>query len=150
MQRWQCLINNGTLETLIWSKMWKIPSFFYIENYLFLINKKCASHFLRETSIKINSFKKQKHWNSFRIRQSCQGYRCKSGIAIVALRPWLKSTLTVPLNGKVRIMCLNLMNLNRVSNPPQNRFQLSVGWNLESLNTILSGTNHIWAAAQIL
>ena len=26
----------------------------------------------------------------------------------------------------------------------KNRFQLSVGLNLEKLNTILSGTNHIW------
>ena len=25
-------------------------------------------------------------------------------------------------------------------------FKLSVGFNLETLNTILSGTNHIWAA----
>ena len=32
----------------------------------------------------------------------------------------------------------------------KNRFQLSAGLNLEKLNTILSGTNHIWAAAQIL
>jgi len=28
----------------------------------------------------------------------------------------------------------------------QNRFQLSAGLNLEKLNTILSGTNHSWAA----
>ena len=33
---------------------------------------------------------------------------------------------------------------------PKNRFQLSAGLNLEKLNTILSETNHIWAAAQIL
>ena len=33
---------------------------------------------------------------------------------------------------------------------PQNRFQLSAGLNLEKFNTILSGTNHIQAAAQIL
>ena len=32
----------------------------------------------------------------------------------------------------------------------QNRFQLSAGLNLEKLNTVLSKTNHIWAAAQIL
>ena len=31
----------------------------------------------------------------------------------------------------------------------ENRIQLSAGWNLETLNTILSGTNHIWAASQI-
>ena len=35
-------------------------------------------------------------------------------------------------------------------NSTKNRFQLSVGLNLEKLNTILSGINHIWAAAQIL
>ena len=29
----------------------------------------------------------------------------------------------------------------------KNRFQLSANLNLEKLNTILSGTNHIWAAA---
>ena len=31
----------------------------------------------------------------------------------------------------------------------ENRFQLSIGLNLETLNTILSETNHIWAAAWI-
>ena len=31
----------------------------------------------------------------------------------------------------------------------KNRFQLSAGLNLETLNTIWSGTNHIWAASQI-
>ena len=29
----------------------------------------------------------------------------------------------------------------------ENRFQLSAGLNLEKFNTILSGTNHIWAPA---
>ena len=33
---------------------------------------------------------------------------------------------------------------------PKNRFQLSTGLNLEKLNTILSGTNNIYAVAQIL
>ena len=32
----------------------------------------------------------------------------------------------------------------------KNRFQLSAGLNLDILNSILSGTNHIWAASQIL
>ena len=32
----------------------------------------------------------------------------------------------------------------------KNRFQLSSGLNFEAMNTILSGTNYIWAAAQIL
>ena len=31
MQRLQCPIYNGTLETLIWSKIKKIPSFFWLE-----------------------------------------------------------------------------------------------------------------------
>ena len=35
-------------------------------------------------------------------------------------------------------------------NTPKNRFQLSAGINIEKLNTILSETNQIWAAAQIL
>ena len=30
---------------------------------------------------------------------------------------------------------------------PKNRFQMSAGLNLEKFNTILSETNHIWAAA---
>ena len=32
----------------------------------------------------------------------------------------------------------------------KNRFQLSAGLNLKNFNTILSGTNHIWAAAKII
>ena len=31
----------------------------------------------------------------------------------------------------------------------KNRFQLSASLNLETLNTILSVTNHIWAVSQI-
>ena len=31
----------------------------------------------------------------------------------------------------------------------KNRFQFSAGLNLETLNTILSETNHIWAASKI-
>ena len=36
------------------------------------------------------------------------------------------------------------MHLSRVENPPKYRFQLCAGLNLETLNTILSGTNHIF------
>ena len=32
----------------------------------------------------------------------------------------------------------------------KNRYKLSASLNFKTLNTILSGTNHIWAAAQIL
>ena len=31
----------------------------------------------------------------------------------------------------------------------ENQFQLSAGLNLEKMNTILSGTSHIWAASWI-
>ena len=34
----------------------------------------------------------------------------------------------------------NLKNLNRVADPPKNQLQLSVGLNLETLNTISIGT----------
>ena len=51
----QRLIHNGTIETLISSKLWKISSFFLFErclilifSRLLLICKKCASHFCRE------------------------------------------------------------------------------------------------------
>ena len=39
----------------------------------------------------------------------------------------------------------NLKNLNRVAEPP-NRFKLSAVWNLEILNTITNGTNHVSAS----
>ena len=59
MQRWQWLIYNGILKTLFWSKMWEIPSFVFLEKCRFLWgssllpkNKKCASHFRRETANK--------------------------------------------------------------------------------------------------
>ena len=51
---------------------------------------------------------------------------------------------------KLSLLCPNLVNLSRVSNPPKPDFNLSAGLNLEKFNTILSETNHIWAAAQIL
>ena len=40
MQRWQCPIYNGTLETLIWSNMLKITSFFYLKS----VNFRTLSH----------------------------------------------------------------------------------------------------------
>ena len=63
MQRWQSLIYNGTLETLIWSKMWKIPSMFWLEKCLFLwgstlllLNNKYATHFHRENATENKHF----------------------------------------------------------------------------------------------
>ena len=115
MQRWQCPIYNGTLETIIWPKMWKIISFFVLKKCLFLsisplllIYKKCASHFRRKTA---NENKQQQVtliYNSYLIRQSFWGFGCKSNISISAWRvTWnyaynpltgsLVITLTVPL-----------------------------------------------------
>jgi len=52
MQKWQLSIYNGTLETLIWSKMWKIPtkkvSVVLRISPLLLISNTCASHLCRE------------------------------------------------------------------------------------------------------
>ena len=46
--------------------------------------------------------------------------------------------------------CPNLMNLSRVLKPPKIiGFNWAPALNLETINSILSGTNHIWAAFQI-
>ena len=77
------------------SKMWKIPSFFWLEKCLFqrvspllLISKNCTNHFRRETSIENKKFWETKTWifNLFWIGQNVQGYLCKSGMAIFAWR----------------------------------------------------------------
>ena len=41
------------------------------------------------------------------------------------------------------------MNLIRVLNPPKTGFNWASALNLETINTILSGINHIWASSQI-
>ena len=43
----------------------------------------------------------------------------------------------------------DLMNLSRVSNPRKNPVKIERRLNHETLNPILSGTNHIWAASKI-
>ena len=90
MQR-QCN-SRFTLEILIWSKMWKISSFLWLEKcsilwvspLLFFINKKCVIHFRREPANENKHLNGTKTLisNSYLIRQSFQGYRCKSGIAM--------------------------------------------------------------------
>ena len=37
MQKWQSPIYYGTLQNLIWSKMWKIPSFLWLEKCKFKV-----------------------------------------------------------------------------------------------------------------
>ena len=55
---------------------------------LLLISKECSSHFCRETAKENKQSEKTKTliFNSDLIRQSFQGYVCKSGIAIFAWR----------------------------------------------------------------
>ena len=55
---------------------------------LLLISKKYASQFRRETANENQNFIGTKTWiyNSYLIKQSSQGYRCESGIAIFAWR----------------------------------------------------------------
>ena len=68
-----------TIETLIWSKMWRIPSFFQPEKFIplrvspmLLIIKKCTSHFREEPKMKIKSLKKQRYWYLIYTDQLCQ------------------------------------------------------------------------------
>ena len=99
MKLWQCLICNGTLETLNWSKMWKILSFF---------SKSVSTTFPEKPQMKINILKKHSII-SFLIRQSFQVYPCISGIAIFAGGS-LEITLTVPLmSGKLTVSYLRLL-----------------------------------------
>jgi len=86
MQAWKCPIYNGTLENIIWP-MWKITSFFWLGKVFIFLSFSIASsanRFRRETekeNIDIQFI--------YSIRQSLQGYRCKSRIAIIAWRdPW--------------------------------------------------------------
>ena len=80
------------LVTLIWSKLWKILSFFQLEKCLFLcawplllINKKCVSHFRRQTANWNKHSKEEKKMINNQTK-SCQGFPCKSGIVTFAWR----------------------------------------------------------------
>ena len=82
--------------------MWKIPSFLWLEKSLFLwasplllnlITRKPFTSFTEKLQMKKKNILKQQHFwyfiNRFYIRESFQGYHCKSGIAIFAsLVPW--------------------------------------------------------------
>ena len=80
----------SVLCTLIWSKMWKIRTFFRLKKCSFLwvfpqlfINKKCASHFCRETANTNKHFLSRKNVRIFHIfdqiqvrsTENCQIYR---------------------------------------------------------------------------
>ena len=83
---------------------------------------------------------------------------CKScgnlGTLQVHFESYKVSQKTISSSCKLTIVCLylllkqrwNLKNLSRGLNPPKSaktRFELSAGINLETFDTILSGTNHI-------
>ena len=53
-------------------------------------------------------------------------------------------------DGSLKVKDISVSEFNEFKprlKAPKNRFQLSAGLNLEKCNTILSETNHIWAAA---
>ena len=104
--------------------MWKISSFSWLGKVFIsvsftialIINKKCASHFRRET---INENKQPKETktmsNSYLIRKGFQGYLCKSGIVIRTV----KITLTVSLTrnfstsiAEIHFSTINFYNQN--------------------------------------
>lgn len=60
-------------------------------------------------------------------------FKCQDAIVILIC-------ISKQINVLSLVLRLNLKNLNLVTEPPNNRFQLSVGSNLETLNTISSGT----------
>ena len=78
----QCPICNGILEDLIWPKIWKIPPVFCIRSCKQALRK------LLSQRNENKQFKQKKTLisNSCLIRQSFQGYRCKSCIMIFARR----------------------------------------------------------------
>ena len=89
MQRWQCQIFNGTLETLLWSKISLLEKCLFLwVSPLPLINEKCAGYICRETANENKQFKETKTLisDSYLIRHSFQGYRCKSDTSIFAWR----------------------------------------------------------------
>ena len=78
MQRWQCLIYNGTLETFIWSMIWKICflglKWFNSDiSYIYTTSKNCQFSKLITLIT-----------NSYLIRQSFEGYRCESDFTTFA------------------------------------------------------------------
>ena len=88
-------LQRFTLETLIRSETWKIPLFSWLEkclflwiSQLFLISKKCASHFCREIANDNKQFKERKTRisNSYLIRLRFQVYCSKSGTVIFAMK----------------------------------------------------------------
>ena len=73
-----CKDGNSTIDPLIWLK----ECSFLIISPLFLVSKKCASHFLSEKANRNKQLKKSNTWisNLYLIIQSFYGYHWKSGI----------------------------------------------------------------------
>ena len=101
-QRWQCLIYSGLLKPKSGKKFVSLTRKVYFIlriSPLLLISKKCAINFHWETANENKQFNETKTliYNSYLIRQSFKGYRCKSGIVISSHGEPLEITLTVRL-----------------------------------------------------
>ena len=75
VQRWQCPIYNGTIKSFVWSKKWKILSFFWVFRqflHCFLKARKVQVSFCSETANQYKQFKETKTLISisYLIRQS--------------------------------------------------------------------------------
>ena len=80
MQRWQCPIYNGTLETFYWLKM-------AVSSLRLILQTRNASHYIAEKpQMKLVQFKATQALISNSYLISLKGYCCKSGIAIFARR----------------------------------------------------------------
>ena len=95
--------------------------------------------FLYNSQFKIINIQKEKY--EFLIRQSFIG--CCSQLDV----KYINDGVTINYVFSPFKLCPNLMNLSHILNPPKTGFNWAP---VEKLNTILSETNHIWAAAQIL
>ena len=102
MQRWQCPIYNGTLQTLIFKilSLHELKSRYFCEfPHCFLSARSAQVTFFEKPKMKINSWKEQKHayliytWSDMDFK----------GTVVNRALPFLhegslKITLTVPLN----------------------------------------------------
>ena len=79
IQRWQCPIYNGTLETLIWSEMWKIIPFF-------LTTKVFIFQFCRENINENKHFKETKTLEIKNVLDHTKDFQGKLHIAIFERR----------------------------------------------------------------
>ena len=93
MERWQCLIHQGTLESFVWSSSFKFNFFCFFKLFIFIcgFSAKVSGFLANEKHLRN---KRNKHFLSKKttiffqvsdqIKLSFQGYHCKSDFAIFA------------------------------------------------------------------